>query len=129
MTDLKFCGIIICCVILTSIFKNLKSEYTLFIRIGISLITSVISFSLLIPIFEYIDEITKNTIIYQYLPSLIKILGIVIITEITVDICNDSGESGIASKVSLFARGEILLLTLPLIKELFKICQDLSKNQ
>ena len=126
MTDLKFCGIIICCIVLTSIFKNLKSEYTLFIRISITLIISVISFSLFVPILEYLNEITKNTVVYQYLPSLIKILGIVIITEITVDICNDSGESGIASKVSLFAKSEILLLTLPLIKELFKICQDIS---
>lgn len=126
MNDLKFCGIIICCVVLTSIFKNLKSEYTLFIRIGIALITSVLSFSLFVPIFEYINEITKNTVIYQYLPSLIKILGIVIIAEITIDICNDSGESGIASKVSMVAKGEILLLTLPLIKELFNICQKIS---
>lgn len=127
MNDLKFCGIIICCIVLTSVFKNLKSEYTLFIRIGITFLVSIISFSLFAPIFDYINEITKNTVIYQYLPSLIKILGIVIITEITIDICNDSGESGIGSKVSLFAKSEILLLTLPLVKELFNLCQNLSK--
>jgi stage III sporulation protein AD len=73
------------------------------------------------------DEITKGTQIHACLPPLIKILGIAIITELTSDICIDAGESSIASKVSLFAKTEILLLTLPLIKELFSVCQELIK--
>lgn len=129
MNDLKLCGVVLCCIVLTNVFKNIKSEYSLFIRIGITVFISILSLSVFVPVFEYVDEITKGTDIYIYLPSLIKILGIVIISEITTDICNDAGESSIASKVSLFARAEILLLTLPLIKELFKICQGFAKYQ
>ena len=125
MNDLKLCGIVLCCIVILSVFKGIKSEYSLFIRIGITLLVSVLSIALFAPILEYIDEITKGTKIYAYLPSLIKILGIAIITELTTDICVDAGENSIASKESLFARTEILILTLPLIKELFKICQDL----
>ena len=124
MSDLKLCGIIICCIVLTSIFKGIKSEYSLFIRIAITFGVSILSLTIFAPILEYIEEITKGTKIYEYLPALIKILGIAIITELTSDICNDFGESGIASRVSLFARAEILALTLPLIKELFSICQE-----
>lgn len=127
MTDLKLCGIIICCVVLSTVFKNIKNEYSLFIRIAITISVSIISLVMFSPIFEYIDEITKNTKINVYLPTLIKILGIAIISELTIDICNDVGESSIASKVSLFAQTEILLLTLPLIKELFTICKSLLR--
>lgn len=127
MSDLKLCGIIICCVILSNIFKNIKSEYSLFIRISITISVSIISLSMFLPIFEYIENITKGTKLYEYLPPLIKILGIAIISELTADICNDAGESGIASKVSLVAKAEILILTLPLIRELFKLCQNLVK--
>ena len=127
MTDLKLCGIIICCVVLSTVFKNIKNEYSLFIRIAITISVSIISLVMFYPIFEYIDEITKDTKIYVYLPTLIKILGIAIISELTTGICNDVGESSIASKVSLFTQTEILLLTLPLIKELFTICKNLLK--
>lgn len=125
MNDIKLCGIVICCIVVVSIFKGIKSEYTLFLRIIITILISSLSFVLFIPILEYIDEITKGTQIYAYLPTLMKILGIAIITELTVDICIDAGENSIASKVSLFAKSEILLLTLPLIKELLGICQEL----
>ncbi len=127
MNDIKLCGIVICCIVVVSIFKGIKNEYTLFLRIIITVLISSLSFVLFIPILEYIDEITKGTQIYAYLPTLIKILGIAIITEITADICIDAGENSIASKVSLFAKSEILLLTLPLIKELLGICQELIK--
>ena len=125
MNDIKLCGIVICCIVVVSIFKGIKSEYTLFLRIIITILISSLSFVLFVPILEYIDEITKGTQIYAYLPTLMKILGIAIITELTVDICIDAGENSIASKVSLFAKSEILLLTLPLIKELLGICQEL----
>jgi stage III sporulation protein AD len=125
MNDLKICGIIICCIVLTSIFKGIKNEYSLFIRIVITFGISILSLSIFSPIFDYIEKITKGTKIYEYLPSLIKILGIAIITELTSEICNDFGESGIASRISLFAQAEILVLTMPLIKELFSICQEI----
>ena len=38
-----------------------------------------------------------------------------------------ANENGIANKVSLFAKAEILVLTLPLIKSLFDMCQGLLK--
>lgn len=127
MNEIKLCGIVICCVVIVSIFKGIKNEYTLFLRILITIFISSLSFILFLPILEYMDEITKGTQIHTYLPPLIKILGIAIITELTSDICIDAGESSIASKVSLFAKSEILLLTLPLIKELFSVCQELIK--
>lgn len=127
MNEIKLCGIVICCVVIVSIFKGIKNEYTLFLRILITIFISSLSFILFLPILEYMDEITKGTQIHACLPPLIKILGIAIITELTSDICIDAGEISIASKVSLFAKSEILLLTLPLIKELFSVCQELIK--
>ena len=125
MSEFKMCGIVLCGVILCSIFKELKTEYSLFLRIGITILVIGFSLALFIPIFEYIDEITLNTEIHTYLPILIKILGIAMITELTSDICIDANEHGLANKISLFSKAEILLLTLPLIKKLFDICREL----
>ena len=56
MNDIKLCGIVICCIVVVSIFKGIKSEYTLFLRIIITILISSLSFVLFIPILEYIDE-------------------------------------------------------------------------
>lgn len=127
MNEFKLCGIVICGIVLCSVFKSIKNEYSLFIRIGITTLVTILSLALFIPVLSYIDEITKNTKIHIYIPTLIKILGIAIISELTTDICIDANENGIATRVSLFAKAEILVLTLPLIKSLFEMCQGLLK--
>lgn len=127
MTDFKICGLALCGVILCAVFKNSKNEYSLFVRIGISIIVMLFSFSLFLPILSYIEEITKNTIVYTYLPILIKILGISIALQLTIDVAKDAGEEAISSKVALFGKIQILLLTMPLIKELFEMCKEMLK--
>lgn len=127
MNDFKLCGIVVCGVVLCSVFKGIKNEYSIFIRIGITALVTILSLALFIPILSYIDEITENTAIHKYIPTLIKILGIALISELTTDICIDANENGIASKISLFAKAEILVLTLPLIKSLLDTCQGLLK--
>lgn len=127
MSELKLCGVVICGIVLCTVFKGIKNEYSLFIRLGITALVTTLSLTLLLPILTYIEEITINTEIYSYIPTLIKILGIAIISELTSDICIDANENGIATKVSLFAKAEILVLTLPLIRSLFDMCQGLLK--
>ena len=125
MTDFKMCGIAICGVALCTIFKNMKNEYSLFIRLGISTIIMLFSFSLFLPIITYIEEISRNTIAYSYIPLLIKIWGLSIIIQLTIDISKDAGEESIANKVALFGKLQILILTMPLISSLFKLCKDM----
>ena len=48
---------------------------------------------------------------------LLKALGLAFLTEITAGICRDSGEAGLASWVEMAGRIEILLLSLPLVKD------------
>lgn len=127
MSEFKLCGIVLCGVVLCSVFKSIRNEYSIFVRICITVLVTIISLALFLPVLSYIDEITKNTEIHNYVPTLIKILGIAIISEFTADICIDANENGIANKVSLFAKAEILVLTLPLIKSLFDMCQGLLK--
>ncbi len=127
MTDFKLCGIVICGVILSCVFKSLKNEYSLFIRLTITIVITAASLSLFVPILAYIEKITNGTVIYSYLPVLIKILGIAIITEITADTCIDMGENGLANKIGIFAKAEILVLSMPLIESLFNMCLDLLK--
>ena len=125
MSEFKLCGIVICGVVLCVVFKSIKSEYSLFIRLALTVLICMASFTLFIPILTYIEEISQNTYFHTYFPILIKILGIGIITELTSEICIDANEASIASKIGLFAKVEILVLTLPLLKSLLNMCNEL----
>ena len=78
MSEIKLCGLALCGVMLCAVFKSSKNEYSLFVRIGISVLVSLLSFTLFLPILSFVDEITKNTAIYEYIPTLIKVFGIAV---------------------------------------------------
>ena len=127
MELIKICGAVICAVSVCLIFRNMKNDYSLFIRIGITVGISVLSLSVMYPLLKVINEISENTKISKYIPTLIKSLGIALTVQITSDICKDSGEGAIAQRVELFGKAEILILCIPLITDLVALCKDVTK--
>ena len=125
MSEIKICGIVLCSLIICVVFKSIKSEYSLFIRLAITVALSLISLSIIYPILSYVDKISKGAAIYEYLPLLIKSMGIAFAVQITSDICKDAGEHALGERVCLFGRAEILVISLPLIKSLFQLCEKL----
>lgn len=126
MNEIKMCGIILSSLAICIVLKNLKQEYTFFIRIVVSLFVAFISLSVIHPLLSYISDISMNTPIYEYIPVLIKALSVAFIVQITQDVCNDSQESGLGEKIALFGKMEILLITFPLIKKVFELCKSLT---
>lgn len=127
MELIKVCGIVICAVSLCMIFRSIKTDYSLFIRILITIGISIISVSVLFPLLKIINDISKDTEIGRYIPILIKSLGIALTVQITSDICRDSGEGAIAERIELFGKAEILVLCIPLITDLLALCKDIAK--
>ena len=119
------CGVVLCALTLCIIFKSIKAEYSLLIRVGASILISVVTFSMFLPILTYVEKITQNTPIQAYFPTLIKILGIGIAIQLTCDVCNDAGEEALSGKLAFFGKIEILLLTMPLFENLFELCKSL----
>lgn len=127
MDEIKICGIILCALVVCVIFKNIRQEYSLFIRIGITCLITVLSISIFYPILSFVEGVSKGTAVYEYIPTLIKALGIAFVVEITADVCIDAGENALAERISLFGKAEILVISLPLIKNLFSLCESLMK--
>ena len=123
MNEIKMCGFVLCALIICVVFKNLKSEYSLLIRLVITVFVSIASFIIIEPLLSFIDEISKNTSVYNYVPTLIKALGIALTVQITSDICKDAGEISLGERIELFGKVEILLISIPLVKNIFKLCE------
>lgn len=128
MDVLKVCGITICVLCICVVFNNIKTEYSLLIRIVITIGIGLLSLSVFYPILKFMEDISVNTQISKYFPVLTKALGVALMVQITSDICKDSGEGSIAQRVETVGKAEIIILCIPLIKDILKLCDEIAKS-
>jgi len=117
--------IVIFCIIANIIIVMLKAHRPE-IAVQASLAVGVIVFALIIsrlsPIFDFIKIYTgKANINSQYIPVLIKIVGIAYITEFGAEVCRDAGENSIASKVEMAGKVLITILAVPIVTTLLEL--------
>lgn len=117
----KLCGVALIGLVATSVMKGLKNEMSGFISAVTGLILLGGSIAMLYPIISYMHEITKETGFSVYMETVIKALGIAVISESAADLCRDAGESAIASKTEFAAKIMIIYLALPVIKNLISL--------
>ena len=91
----------------------------------VSLIAGVLIFALIATRLSGIIDVLKGiankaTINSEFLVLLIKITGIAILTEFTVSICKDTGESAIAHKVDLGGKVIIMSMSIPIMASLLE---------
>ncbi|MBQ1992536.1 MAG: stage III sporulation protein AD [Clostridia bacterium] len=126
---MNIAGICILAVIASIIAIALKQS-TPQISLVLSLVTGVI---ILIAISAYLPVFTDkiNLLISQsgvdkeYTRVLLKSVGICFICQFSSDICNDSGQSALATKVELAGKILILISALPLMEEILEIASSL----
>ena len=119
MDILKISGIALIIIILSSVLKQTKPEFSIII---IS-VASVVIFGLM---FKYVEEIylALNDYFFMfgisniYLNIVFKTLVIAYLCEFTSSLCRDSGESALGVKIELAGKVIIVALSMPLFKEL-----------
>ena len=62
-----------------------------------------------------------------YLETLLKALGISLLTEIGCDISKSAGETGIAGYAAMIGKAEMFLLTFPVFKQLISLAAGLPE--
>ena len=125
MSIYQLCGLALCAVFACMIPGIKHTEYALAIRIAFGIVIFALAVSLLSPYMQLIEQLVEGSLLESYYPFLLRAMGIAFFTEITATVCRDSGEESIAKNIELLAKAEILILSLPLIKELIKISEAL----
>ncbi len=121
MTDiLGVCGAGLCAFFAVSVVRELRGEYTP----AMLLAFCAIFLAYCVPrALESVDFI-KEAAVYansEYISTLLKGLGITYLTSISGDICRSSGEGTIAGYIETAGRVELLLLCVPLFRELMEL--------
>ena len=111
----------ICAAVLAVLLRQYCREQSMMIALGVC--SAVIAgFMLFIePVIAEVQEIFVGAgIPDSYMSIIFKAAAICFITQITCEICADSGEGAIASAAELWGRGALVFMSLPIIRSLLE---------
>lgn len=105
--------------------KSGKTEYGVYIGIGISLFIFFSIVGRLETLIETIREISSYfNIRTSYISTLMKMLGVTYVSEFSAAICKDAGYQSIATQIEIFSKLSIMVLSLPVLLTLLKTIQE-----
>lgn len=104
--------------VLALILGQYRPEFRMLVTAAVTLLLMAMVLEQLSPVLEQLRSTMELTgLTRDYAAILFKAVGICLLTQLAGDVCRDSGESSIASKIELAGRTAILLTAMPLIQE------------
>ena len=102
-------------------FKTIKSEYGLFISMGICIVAMGFGLSKL----KYFVDIVETIRGYigldsAYIETILKIIGLSFVAEFASDICKDCGYSSMANQIQVVGKLTVLCISMPIILTLLE---------
>ena len=125
MTALKLCMVALLILASSTVLRQWKSDFLPLIRIGAIVLFGTLLIASAQPLLSLINTLGKDSGAFGYIETILKGLGIVILTQISSDICRDSGESTLAGHIETVGKLELLLLCIPLIGEILATAERL----
>ena len=126
MEILKIAALALCAVILIVLVKNYKPEFGVYTAIGCSVLILYFLVDSLKYAFSYMADLYERLDYAKiYFPIIIKVLSIAYITEFTAQLCKDSGETSIASKVELAGKIVIFCVAIPVFISILNLVEQL----
>lgn len=118
-------GVALLSAMLALLLKELRAAAVPAVRLAGTLLLLGAALGLCAPILKTISELMALADGGAYTALLLRGVGIALIAELAASLCRDMGEGTVAEGVVLFGRLEILLLALPLLRELLNIAKEL----
>ncbi|MBQ1230250.1 MAG: hypothetical protein IIX80_04360 [Clostridia bacterium] len=125
MTSLKICMLATVGLSAAMIIKQWKSDFLPLVRLAVAVFLTQAILSASVPLIGFLKELLGGEGLSSYAGILPKALGVAILTQVCSDICRECGENGIAGGVEWMGKIEILLLSLPLIREMLALAGQL----
>lgn len=126
MSIFAVCGLVLAVMLFLLIIRQFRPELAPPISLCMTLFLTLSAMAVMIPLLSYLKELRLGTF-QEYLPYLFKSMGISLLSATAADLCRDVGEGAIASKLELLGRCEIAALSLPMLKDLLTLAEELMR--
>lgn len=117
----------IICALLCVIVRQYRSDFAVIIQIAGIAVIFFLAVSFISELKEQVAGLSGISLLIEdgYIKILVKALSIAVITRLCTDICDDTGNSALASSVDLIGKIIILSMCMPLMKILVEIAEGL----
>ena len=115
---LRYCGAAMTALAAVLILRGQKSEFAGIVSLAAGALLFGMAASACFPAFRELIVPLEDGALSGYTATLLKALGITLAAQFGAELCRDAGEGALASKLELAGRAELMLLALPLIREL-----------
>jgi len=114
------CGAGICIVIAITLIRELRKEYTFLLILLASVLFAIAVLPSIRESVDFMLEVAATTNV-ELLKLVIRALGITFLTSIAGEICRSAGEATVGGYIEMVGRAEILVLCIPLFRELLEM--------
>ena len=124
----KFFGMALLALCLILIVKRYSSDFSLLLKSSSGVLALGACIIMLTPIINFIAELSGAYLpdgVEVYFSLLLRALAIGYLTHICSTLCRDCGEATIASYVELGGKIEILIISIPLFKEVLGLVKKM----
>ena len=118
MDIFKVCAAAILVLFVLIIMRQMQSPVVPTLKAAVVMLFGGALIITYLPLYKEVVEMASGTTLADYMPILIRALGVAVLTRICSDVCKEGGEGGLAFCVETVGRLEILVIALPLVKEL-----------
>lgn len=121
MDIIKIIGIGLISLIIIIIVKQYRPEFVVYVSIIAGAIILILIMDKVSSIINLLTALSNKTVVNnEFLTLLIKITGIAFLTEFSVSLCKDSGETAIANKIDIGGKVIIISMSIPIIASLLE---------
>ncbi len=120
---LRFFGAILVAVMLLTLLKKWNGESALLLKLMVGILAAGGCLFAVTPLISYIQALCETEALAglsEQIGLLLRLLCVAFLTHIGATVCRDCGESSLAYYAELGGKIEILLLSLPLLKEMLE---------
>ncbi|MBE6556677.1 MAG: hypothetical protein E7664_02900 [Ruminococcaceae bacterium] len=110
----------------TLILRALHTEYAFAIRLAVLAVSAASVILMAEPLLASVKETAVDHGMDRYAATVLRALGIALLTKLCTAVCQDCGEGGMAYGVEMGGKIAILLLCLPLMKDILSFASTLS---
>lgn len=119
------CAVCIIAVFLATVLKQYRAEYALFIILAAAVGMFALAIYSAVPVFDTVADLFEQSGSEEYFTLLLKALGICCVTKFASSFCKDSGYGSLSDKIELIGKTAVMLLSLPLIKNIVEFTTSL----
>lgn len=121
----KLAGLSLLCLTVLMLIRTVKQDFSPAVRVASGLLFVGVAVGLIAPLVAFLQKNAAGTTLTDGHVIVLKALGLAYLSHFMSGVCRDGGEEGLAQKVEMTGKLEILLISLPLFDDVFSLIREI----